>query len=77
MYDVEKIICQVLEAMIEDLIKEFNNKIKNQAKSIRDLRMSNTCMKKELEKTEILLQSSNTIVEKLRSQKDKVENQLY
>jgi hypothetical protein len=29
MRDVEKITCQALEAMIEDLIKEFNNMIKN------------------------------------------------
>ena len=50
----------MLEAMIEELIKEFNNKIKNQAKSIRDLRISNACMKKELEIIEILLKGSKT-----------------
>ena len=46
--------------MIEELIKEFNNKIKNQAKSIRDLRTSNAYMKKELEIIEILLKGSKT-----------------
>ena len=50
----------MLEAMIEELIKEFNNKIKNQAKSIRDLRISNACIKKELEIIEILLKGSKT-----------------
>ena len=70
--------------MIEKLIKEFNDKIENQVKSIRDLGMSNVCTKKELEKMEILLQSSkaqlkksNTKVEIARSEKDKVENQLH
>ena len=81
MCDIEKITCQVLEAMIEECIKEFNKKIENQAKSIGDLGINNACIKKELEKIEILLQSSktqlkesNAKVEIARSKKDKVEN---
>ena len=42
--------------MIKDLIKEFNTMIKNQVKSIRDLEISNTCMKNELKEAIFLLQ---------------------
>jgi len=45
MYGIEKIMYQVLEAMIEDLIE-----------SIRDLEVSNTYMKNELKEAIFLLQ---------------------
>ena len=66
------------------MIKEFSNKIENQAKSARDLKISNIYMEKELEIMESLLNSlkiqlkeSYAKVEIVRSKKDKVKDQLY
>ena len=41
--------------MIDKLIKEFNEKIKKEAKSLQELRISKDYMKKELEMKEYLL----------------------
>ena len=51
MYDAEQITYKVLEAIIKELIKEFNETIEKKAKSMQDLRMSKIYVKKELKKT--------------------------
>ena len=78
---MEQITYEVLKAMIEELIKEFNKKIKKERMSICDLRISKVHMKKEFEVSESIskslnrhLQESYTKVENIRREKEKLED---